>query len=135
MIKVDFSEIDGRGVFATEDILVGVELTCNVMIFKNSVNFLEKWTYPWDKDHFSFCVGFGSFFNHSDTPNVKIKSIDKKLLTKTFIVINDIKKGEELLLNYSKRIKMIETDRSMIINIDKKLNKNTVIEPKEADRF
>jgi hypothetical protein len=102
MIKVDFSEIDGRGVFATQDIGIGTELTCDVMIFENDVKFLEKWTYPWDKDHFSFCVGFGSFFNHSQIPNVKIKSVDKKRLTKTFVVINDIKEGEELLLCYGK---------------------------------
>jgi SET domain-containing protein len=35
-------------------------------------------------------------------PNVKIKSIDKKRLTKTFVVIKDIKEGEELLLCYGK---------------------------------
>ena len=34
--------------------------------------------------------------------NVKIKSIDKKQLTKTFVVIKNIKEGEELLLYYGK---------------------------------
>jgi SET domain-containing protein len=102
MIKIDFSEIDGRGVFATKQIKVGTELTCDVMLFDNSVKTLSKWSYPWNKTHFSFCVGFGSFFNHNDIPNVKIKSINREKLTKTFVVIKEIKKGNELFLNYGK---------------------------------
>lgn len=46
MIKIDFSEIDGRGVFATQDIEIGVELTCEVMIFENNIECLKKWSYP-----------------------------------------------------------------------------------------
>ena len=102
MIKVDFSQIDGRGVFATQKVDVGTELVCDVMLFENDNKHLIKWSYPWSKTHFSFCVGFGSFFNHNDTPNVKIKSIDKEKLTKTFVVIKEVNKGDELFLNYGR---------------------------------
>jgi hypothetical protein len=105
MIKIDFSEIDGRGVFATQDIEIGVELTCEVMIFENNVECLKKWSYPWSKTHFSFCVGFGSFFNHSDNPNIKIKNIDKVNLTKTFVITKQVNKGDELLLYYNETFK------------------------------
>jgi hypothetical protein len=105
MIKIDFSEIDGRGVFATQDIEIGVELTCEVMIFENNVECLKKWSYPWSKTHFSFCVGFGSFFNHSDNSNIKIKSIDKVNLTKTFVITKQVNKGDELLLYYNETFK------------------------------
>jgi hypothetical protein len=100
MVKIDFSEIDGKGVFATQQIGVGTELICDVMVFENSVKSLLKWSYPWSRTHFSFCVGFGSFFNNNDIPN--IKSIDREKLTKTFVVIKEIKKGDELFLNYGK---------------------------------
>ena len=102
MIKVDVSKIHGRGVFATQRINKGTELICDVMIFENNLKNLKKWSYPWTQTHFSFCVGFGSFFNHNDIPNLKIKSIDKIKLTKTFVVIKELNEGDELLLNYGK---------------------------------
>jgi SET domain-containing protein len=102
MVKVDFSKIDGRGVFATGPIYAGTELTCEVMLFENGIEALAKWSYPWSRTHFSFCVGFGSFFNHSDRPNVRIKGIDKEKLVKTFVVTRKIDTGEELFLDYGK---------------------------------
>ena len=102
MIRVDFSKIDGRGVFATQEIDTGTELICDVMLFENGVKALAKWSYPWSRTHFSFCVGFGSFFNHSDRPNVRIKGIDKEKLVKTFVITRKINRGEELVLDYGK---------------------------------
>lgn len=101
MVKVDYSKIHGRGVFTTMFIPKNTELTCDVLLFDNKVTELHQWSFPWDRNKFSMCIGFGSFFNHSDSPNVRIKSIDKNKLTKTFEIIKDVVEGEELLLKYN----------------------------------
>jgi SET domain-containing protein len=100
MIKVSFSKIHGRGVFAAWPIPKGTELECDVLLFDNEAQSLKTWSYPWSRNHYSVCMGFGSFLNHSEIPNVKIERIDKEKLTKTFKVIKDINEGEELFLNY-----------------------------------
>ena len=45
-------------------------------------------------------IGFGSFLNSSDTPNVKHIRIDYNLHMSYFEVISDIEIDEELTLNY-----------------------------------
>ena len=102
MVEINTSKIHGRGVFALTNIPKGTELICDVILFNNSVKELYKWSFPWDKNYFSICMGFGSFFNHSDLHNVKIKKIDKNKLTKTFELTKDVVNGEELFLNYGK---------------------------------
>jgi SET domain-containing protein len=100
MIKVDFSKIHGRGVFATKPIPKGTELECDVLLLDNDTQTLKTWSYPWSRNQYSVCIGFGTFLNHSETPNVKIERISKERLTKTFKVVKDINEGEELLLKY-----------------------------------
>ena len=63
-------------------------------------NILSDYQYPWLAKTKSICMGFGSFFNHSIEPNIQILKIDKIKLRKYFIILRDIKKGEELLLKY-----------------------------------
>lgn len=102
-IEIKSSAIHGRGVFAKELISAGVEMTCEVVVIpKSSEGLLHIYRYPWDRlnNQDSICIGFGSFFNHSNDPNVKVKSIDKFSLTKTFITLKDIQPGDELFINY-----------------------------------
>jgi len=101
LIEIKESPIHGKGIFAKKNIHKATTLTCDVLIFENE-EVLSKYEYPWTKGTYCLCIGFGSFFNHSITPNVKILSIDKEKLTKTFIVLNDIKSGEELTICYRK---------------------------------
>jgi SET domain-containing protein len=100
MIKVRKSNIHGRGVFATKSILSGTILECDIILLENNKKDLYTYSFPWDKNHYSICMGFASFLNNSENPNLKIKSIDKDKLTKTFITIRDIKADEELLIKY-----------------------------------
>jgi SET domain-containing protein len=100
MVKVDFSRIHGRGVFATMPIPKDTELECNVLVIDNDDKALKTWSYPWSRDQYAICIGFGTFLNHSKKPNLRIERINKERLTKTFRVVKDINEGEELLLNY-----------------------------------
>lgn len=102
MIKIKKSNIHGKGVFATDNIPVGTELICDVLLIDKNNNILVPYQYPWDKYYYSICIGFGSFFNHSYKPNVKIFKCDKINKTKTFKVISSIEKDEELFIKYSK---------------------------------
>lgn len=102
LIEIRQSNIHGKGVFAKKDMLKNTELICDVLVFNKKETILNDYHFPWDKNLSSICIGFGSFFNHSKIPNVKIKSIDKKKQIKTFILLKNIKKGEELTLCYNK---------------------------------
>ena len=106
MVIIRNSNVHGEGVFSKTQLMKGTELTCSVILFNKTVkdDNLLKYSYPWDNLYYSLCVGFGSFFNHSITPNIKINSIDKIQLTKTFVILSTVEKGQELFLNYGKSI-------------------------------
>jgi SET domain-containing protein len=56
------------------------------------------------------CIGFPTFLNHSIEPNMGMFKPDIESMTKTFVSIKDIKKGEELTLYYSDEFqKYLET--------------------------
>ncbi|MFH1253066.1 MAG: SET domain-containing protein-lysine N-methyltransferase [Candidatus Uhrbacteria bacterium] len=46
------------------------------------------------------CFGFGSFYNHSYQPNATYKKDIKNQIIK-FVAIKNIKKGEEITVNYN----------------------------------
>lgn len=53
----------------------------------------ENW-----REH-ALVLGYGSYYNHSETPNVDW-STDEKTRTFVFFALRDIEIGEELLTNY-----------------------------------
>lgn len=104
--EVKVSPTHGRGVFATRDIKKGTVFLVDPVIIleepKQNTDQLKKYYYPWLGAKVScVCMGHGSFFNHSDKPNVAIYSIDREEKTKSFITLRDVRKGEELFLKYS----------------------------------
>jgi hypothetical protein len=103
-IEIKTSLIDGKGVFALNDLQPGTLLPCDIItINKNNIDQnLVKYVYPYSKakNLVSICLGFGSFFNSSELPNTKIKKLDKKNLILWFEIIKLVKKGEELFLKY-----------------------------------
>ena len=103
LIEIKFSKIQGKGVFAKQNIIKGTKLCCDVILIDNST-VLKEYQYPWHKNISSICIGFGSYFNHSHNPNVKIYRVDKNKLTKTFITLKPISAGEELLIEYNKNL-------------------------------
>ena len=54
----------------------------------------------WGKATSAICFGYGSFYNHSYQPNATYK---KKIKDKVieFIALKDIKKSEEITVNYN----------------------------------
>lgn len=103
MIQVKESPLHGRGVFAISDMRKGAVLECPVVLVEKmyTIPGLNTYLYPWDRSHNSICMGFGSFFNSSQSPNVVIDSIDKDKMVKRFRLLTNVKQGTELLLKYN----------------------------------
>lgn len=101
---VDQSDIDGRGVFAAKDMVEG-DIACVVNIIPiekkyGKIPFINMYKFRLGKDYLCICMGNASFFNHSDTPNVRVFAIDTVTFTKTFVVTKDVSMGDELTLYY-----------------------------------
>lgn len=98
----------GRGIFASKDIQAGEILeVCPVLeIPQSHVQFLKhtiliNYYFSWGKSEetVAICLGFGSIYNHSYEPNATyVKYFDEETII--FTAIRDIKKGEEITINY-----------------------------------
>ena len=62
---------------------------------------LHDYYFVWGADHnqAAIALGFGSLYNHSDTPNVAFLP-DYDHLTIDFISLRPLRAGEELLVDY-----------------------------------
>ncbi len=101
----------GRGVFATEDIKKGEVVEVAPIIVLQFADFIDtRWNlmfdyYFWLDDEVVLALGYGSMYNHSETPNAKYK-VDIKNRSIEFKTIKDIKKGEEIFFNYKGESKL-----------------------------
>jgi SET domain-containing protein len=107
-IKIGNSPIHGLGVFSTTKITKGEIIErCPFLLFPQSN--LEKipvfsnyaFCYPrsenWDEHALVF--GYGSYYNHSETPNVDWYTNNEER-TFVYFALRDINEEEELLINY-----------------------------------
>ena len=115
MIEVRKSNVDGRGVFATNLIPVGTQFKFNVILVNSDIKdeTIYKYSFPASsKKEYSIVMGEFNFLNHNKYYNVIIKKFDKLNLIKTFEIIRDVKEGEELFLyygdNYQKTLDLIK---------------------------
>ena len=97
----------GRGVFAYKDIKKGVIIeTVPVFVLPRKDYSLVKQTdlrnyyFMWGKVTVGIGCGFASFYNHSYTPNAIYKKKIKEAILE-FSAIKDIKKDEEITINYN----------------------------------
>lgn len=107
-IVVSESKLFGRGIFAKQNIKRKsiIEIS-HVIVFdkadsKKILNTkLASYIYDWNKENrFALALGFGSLFNHSYSANARYEmDYDKKLIR--FIAHKDIRKGEEIFINYN----------------------------------
>jgi len=107
-VEIKQTENRGRGVFATKDFIAGeiIEI-CPVLILneqeaKNYENtILGNYLYEWESEEDgAIILGYGLIYNHSYTPNAEyIRNFPDK--TMTYQAVKDIKKGEEILINYN----------------------------------
>ncbi len=102
-IEVRESSLHGYGVFANEDISKDEKIEeCHCVIIRKDYAVgeeLDVYTFGYD-DTIAIVFGFASIYNSSegeDNQNVEY-SIENEIYT--FKAIKDIKKDEELLLNY-----------------------------------
>ena len=101
----------GRGVFASENIEKDelIEWCPLVILKENEVPFLRQtellnYYFQWKGDdiHHSaaICLGFGSLFNHSYTPNATYKKrFDEDVID--FVALKSIGTNEEITVNYN----------------------------------
>jgi len=98
----------GRGLFATKDIEKGeiIEKSPVVVLSPKERLHAEKtilnyYIYPWKSlKSASVVLGYGSIINHSFNPNADWKQSFKSN-TMIFRAVKDIKKGEEITVNYN----------------------------------
>ena len=97
----------GRGVFTKELIKKDEEIEgCPVLvvprkdypILKKTI--LHNYYFMWGKVTCGICLGFGSIYNHSYKPNATYKKDIKNHIIR-FVTIKNIKKGEEITVNYN----------------------------------
>mgnify|MGYP003430546246 FL=1 len=107
-VVVGKNKLFGRGIFAKQNIKRKsiIEIS-HVIVFdkadsKKILNTkLASYIYDWNKENrFALALGFGSLFNHSYSANARYEmDYDKKLIR--FIAHKDIRKGEEIFINYN----------------------------------
>lgn len=97
-----------RGVFASRDIKSGEVLEeCPVIVFsKKELVYIEKtifnhYEYEWDETNDGLVLGYlGSLCNHSFTQNVEFsRNFKNKIMI--YQAVCDIKKDEEITINYN----------------------------------
>jgi uncharacterized protein len=112
-IYLDFSGIEnaGRGVFAARDFRKDelIERCPVILIEENEVSDIRKtelhnYYFMWGDDpknhKAAICLGFGSLYNHSYTPNATYRKLmDEEFVE--FYAIKEIPKGEEITVNYN----------------------------------
>lgn len=108
-IYIDKSAIEkaGRGVFAKKAIKKNEIIeTCPVLVLPEKdyplakKTILRNYYFMWGKTTSAICFGYGSFYNHSYHPNATYKKRIKENIIE-FYAIKDIKKDEEITVNYN----------------------------------
>lgn len=106
MLKIKNSKKYGRHIVSTKKILKKTKIESTPLLLfskkdRKIVNhtFLKKYIYhyPFKKNTDALAMGIGSFFNHSENPNVKFE-IKKNYVV--FWAIKDIKAGDQLFIDY-----------------------------------
>jgi SET domain-containing protein len=114
-IEVKDSPIEGKGVFAKENIKKGEIIeNCHFTILEQKFPQIDKklqeYVFAWPKDLWggkSVVVwGFGSIYNHSKNNNADWKTDEKNNLF-TFFAIKDITIGEEICTNYGEAYEQV----------------------------
>jgi SET domain-containing protein len=103
------SSLHGRGVFTYAEIEEGTLLeVCPVLIIpKAEVSVIHKtvlhdYYFTWGdaQEEAAIVLGFGSIFNHSETPNAQF-IMDYEQQTMDFFAMRTIPAGEEITINYN----------------------------------
>lgn len=107
MIKVRRTEKFGRGVFATQAIRKNTVVERAPLIVLDEAdtkmvrdsNVLVYYDFSFNEQFSAIAGGYGSFYNHSTTPNVDWE-VDQENEEIKYWATRAIKKGEQLFINY-----------------------------------
>ncbi|MFZ9521272.1 MAG: SET domain-containing protein [Silvanigrellaceae bacterium] len=111
MLRVDYTENRGRGMFASQFIPAGtiLEDACVIVVPPNQLRAIKEtvlfeYFFQWKlngEECCAICLGTGSLYNHSSTsPNARYIRLHSEMKIR-FIAIRDIREGEEILTNYN----------------------------------
>jgi uncharacterized protein len=107
-IVVQYSTIEGRGLFATRNLRAGtiVEVAPVLLIPTDQVDLVDdtelRWyVFDWDGETTGVVLGKASMCNHSDEPNAELFLDDAEQGPMAELVVTrPVRKGEELLIDY-----------------------------------
>ncbi len=104
-LEVKFiDDIKGFGVFSEEEIPQGsiVETCYSIKTYKGLVNPAYDYLFHLDEKSSFLPLGYGSIYNHSDTPNIhwRVSNVEHSIIE--FFSLRKIEIGEELCHNYGK---------------------------------
>jgi len=97
----------GRGVFTTEEIEADqiIEICPVIVIPQNELTHLDKtllynYYFKWNEKEGAIALGYGSIYNHSDTPNAtfEVQVANQSIIFKS---IKTIKSNTEVLVDYT----------------------------------
>jgi SET domain-containing protein len=97
------SPIHGKGVFATQYLAKGTILSCDVLPLSTGDPLISKYLFFYRGDSTCIHLGFASFLNSSEDPNLRHFKMDPEENLSYFEVIRDVLPDEELTLLYSVR--------------------------------
>ena len=105
-IQVKKSDIHRYGAFATKYFAAGEIIEEAPVVLLNNSDYsptLDNYVFTWGKpDTYALVLGYGSIYNHSDTPNMKY-NMDAENELMIYSAIRPIFKGEELFIFYSEQ--------------------------------
>jgi len=101
---VKTSTISGSGVFAKENITPDTIIEkCPVLLLDSLPQVLVNYCFVWPKSKSpALALGYGSLYNHSDSPNAKFTT-DTKNKQILIRALTPIANGEEIFIHYSEK--------------------------------
>lgn len=126
MYKIKFTDVDGRGLYATRPIQKGETIMiCELLVLSqddtkvvNSTS-LKYYTFKLDSNRDCLVLGDAELFNHSDQPSIsyKLEPLESRQVMK-FTATRDIKEGEQLFIDYNE---------DTCIKVDQYLNNKSLL--------
>ena len=107
MIEVKRTKGKGRGVYARVPIPAGTVFERAPLLVMSSKearegehsNLMPAYVFEYGKGKVALALGFGSLYNHSYSPNARYDDAGSQV--KEYRALRDIKKGEEITINYN----------------------------------
>lgn len=99
MVIIKSSPIHGKGVFSQQVIEKGKILECDILEVPKG-NIINDYVFPFIGDRVCLHIGFASFLNSSNDPNLEHIKIDTIKKISYFKTLKNIQPNEEITLKY-----------------------------------